>query len=605
MGALAAHSEYIGEILVKRGVVPADRMAPLVQLVREKGQTLVELLLTGKVVTDERLIAQALAAECGLGFMPKIDVDAIPDEVASRIPITYAKQYKILPLQEDEGCVYCVTADPLLVTAVDDVRTIFKKPVELAVVTGEAVMDAINRVWERKGTTGNLEGDQANEEDNVVDILDSDDDAPIIAWVNGLFAQAVRERASDIHIEPEERDVVVRFRVDGELYVVRRASKQFIAPIMSRVKIMASLNIAEKRLPQDGRISLKIAGKSVDIRVSTVPTSRGFERIVMRILQKTSVLLGLDELGFSPREYRIMDDLINRPDGIILVTGPTGSGKTTTLYACLNRINHPNINILTAEDPVEYEIGGLHQVHVQASIGLTFASALRAFLRQDPDVVMVGEIRDKETADIAIHASLTGHLVLSTLHTNDAPSSVTRLVEMEIEPFLVRSSVIGVLAQRLVRMLCPHCRVPYHPTAYELEQLALDPKRLAQKARRNLKGKYAPHDLDYKFVGQELLEHPAGYEHAVKEVVFHKPGGCEACGNKGFLGRRGIYELMLVDDVVGPLILKNADAMTVKRAARQAGMDSLRDDGARKVLNGMTTVEEVLAATQEDVLVDE
>ena len=602
MGALSAHSEYIGEILVKQGVISADKLAPLVQSVREKGQALVELLVTGKFA-DERTIAQALAAECGLGFMAKIDVDAIPDEVASRIPITYAKQHKILPLQEDSEFVYCVTADPLLVTAVDDVRTIFKKPVELAVVTSEAVLDAINRVWERKGATGNLEGDQANEEDNVVDIIDSDDDAPIIAFVNGLFAQAVRERASDIHIEPEERDVVVRFRVDGELYVVRRASKQFIASIMSRVKIMASLNIAEKRLPQDGRISLKIAGKAVDIRVSTVPTSRGFERIVMRILQKTSVLLGLDELGFAPREFRIMDDLINRPDGIILVTGPTGSGKTTTLYACLNRINHPNINILTAEDPVEYEIGGLHQVHVQPSIGLTFASALRAFLRQDPDVVMVGEIRDKETADIAIHASLTGHLVLSTLHTNDAPSAVTRLVEMEIEPFLVRSSVIGVLAQRLVRMLCPHCRVPYHPSAHELQQLALDPARLAQKARRVLKGKYAPHDYEYKFVGQNLLDD--GYEHAIKNVVFHKAGGCDLCGQKGFLGRRGIYELMLVDDIVGPLILKNADALTVKRAARHAGMDSMRDDGARKVLSGMTTVEEVLAATQEDVLVDD
>ncbi len=599
MGALAAHSEYLGEILVKRGIVPADKMAPLVQSVREKGQALVELLVTGKL-TDERAIAQALAAECGLGFMPKVDVDAIPDDVASRIPITYAKQHKILPLSEDNDSVYCVVADPLLVTAIDDVRTIFNKPVELAVVTSEVVLDAINRVWERKGTGGNLEGDQANEEDNVVDIIDSDDEAPIIAWVNGLFAQAVRERASDIHIEPEERDVVVRFRVDGELYVVRRASKQFIAPIMSRVKIMSSLNIAEKRLPQDGRISLKIAGKAVDIRVSTVPTSRGFERIVMRILQKTSVLLGLDELGFAPREYRLMDELINRPDGIILVTGPTGSGKTTTLYACLNRINHPNINILTAEDPVEYEIGGLHQVHVQPSIGLTFASALRAFLRQDPDVVMVGEIRDKETADIAIHASLTGHLVLSTLHTNDAPGAVTRLVEMEIEPFLVRSSVVGVLAQRLVRMLCPHCRIPYRPTDYELRQLALDRERLELKARRVLKGRYLPNELEYRFIGQDIYERGDS-----RDVVFHKPGGCEACGQKGFLGRRGIYELMLVDDAVGPLILKNADAQTVKRAALLAGMDSLRDDGARKVLTGMTTVEEVLAATQEDVLVDD
>jgi general secretion pathway protein E len=595
MGAVMAHSELVGEILVRHGVLPPERLVGLFDSVREKNVPLTELLVTNKV-TDERSIAMALANEFDLRFVPKVDVTAIPDEVAGRIPITYAKQHRVLPLAEDEDYVYCVTADPFDTTAIDDLRALFQKPVQLAVAPGDVVVDAINRVWERKETSGgDLEGDQALEEDEVADILDSDDEAPIIAWVNGLFAQAVRERASDIHIEPEERDVIVRFRIDGELYVVRRASKQFMAKIIARVKIMASLNIAEKRLPQDGRITLKIAGKSVDIRVSTVPTSRGFERIVMRILQKTSVLLSLEDLGFAPREYRLMDVLINRPDGIILVTGPTGSGKTTTLYACLNRINHPNVNILTAEDPVEYEIGGLHQVHVQPSIGLTFASALRAFLRQDPDVIMVGEIRDKETADIAIHASLTGHLVLSTLHTNDAPGAVTRLVEMEIEPFLVRSSVIGVLAQRLVRMLCQQCKVPYTPTDYELTQLGLDHARLEQKARRVLVGRYQPHEIEYRYIGQDMPN----------PLVFYKPGGCEACGQKGFIGRRGIYELMLVDDVVGPLILKNADAMTVKRAALAAGMDSLRDDGARKVLMGLTTVEEVLAATQDDVIVDE
>ncbi|MFO0554896.1 MAG: type II secretion system ATPase GspE [Polyangiaceae bacterium] len=594
MPALVSHSEYVGEVLVRRGVVEQDRINALVQTVREKGQPLTELLVAGKI-TDERAIADALAAECGLPVMAKVEVDAISDDVAGRVPITYAKAHKILPVAEDDDRVYCVLGDPLDTTAIDDVRALFGKRVEISVTTTEVVLNAINRVWERKETGSNLVGNQGLEEDEVVDILDSDDEAPIIAWVNGLFAQAVRERASDIHIEPEERDVVVRFRVDGELYVVRRASKQFMAPIVARVKIMASLNIAEKRLPQDGRITLKIAGKSVDIRVSTVPTSRGYERIVMRILQKTSVLLGLDELGFAPREYKLMDHLITRPDGIILVTGPTGSGKTTTLYACLNRINHPNVNILTAEDPVEYEIGGLHQIHVQPSIGLSFASALRAFLRQDPDVIMVGEIRDKETADIAIHASLTGHLVLSTLHTNDAPGAVTRLVEMEIEPFLVRSSVIGVLAQRLVRMLCPHCRVAYEATPYELSQLGLDADRLAQKARRQLQGRYAPHDIEYQFVGQTMPARP----------TLYKAGGCEACAQKGYLGRRGIYELMLVDDAVGPLILRNADARTVKRAAIMAGMDTLRDDGARKVLMGLTTVEEVLAATQDDVLVDE
>ena len=589
---VASQYEFLGEILARRGVVAAEKLPALFETVRERGQALTDLLVA-QSLTDEGRIAQALADECGLGLMAKVDIDAVPASVAMRIPITYAKQHKILPLSEDEAAVYCVLADPLDTVAVDDVRTIFGKPVESAVATSEIVLNAINRVWEKLDGGGTLKGDHALEEDNLVDIIDSDDDAPIIAWVNGLFAQAVRERASDIHIEPEERDVVVRYRIDGELYVAKRASKQFMAPIIARVKIMASLNIAEKRLPQDGRITLKIAGKSVDIRVSTIPTSRGFERIVMRILHKTSVLFGLDELGFGPRDLGIMDQLIQKPDGIVLVTGPTGSGKTTTLYACLNKINEPSRNILTAEDPVEYEIGGIHQVHVHSAIGLTFASALRAFLRQDPDVIMVGEIRDKETAEIAIHASLTGHLVLSTIHTNDAAGAVTRLVEMEIEPFLVRSSVIGILAQRLVRMLCT-CKIPYRPTDYELTQLGLDPDRLAQKARRVVSPRYQVHGMKYEFVGQTM-----------SDPVFYKPGGCEACNGKGFIGRRGIYELMVIDDAIGPLILKSADAQTIKRVAQNQGMDTLRDDGARKVLLGMTTVEEVLAASQDDVIVDD
>ncbi|MFO0759917.1 MAG: type II secretion system ATPase GspE [Byssovorax sp.] len=591
---MAGQHEYLGEVLVRRGVIPPERLPTLFDTVRERGQALTDLVVATNIA-DETKIAQALADECGVGFVAKIDVDAVPLALVSKVPITYAKAHKILPVSEDESNVACVLADPFDTTAIDDVRALFGKPVEIAVGTSTLVLDVINRVWEKKEGGGTLQGDHAQEEEGLVDIIDSDDDAPIIAWVNGLFAQAVRERASDIHIEPEERDVVVRYRIDGELYVAKRASKQFMAPIVARVKIMASLNIAEKRLPQDGRITLKIAGKSVDIRVSTVPTSRGFERIVMRILHKASVLLGLDDLGFAPREYAIMDGLIQRPDGIVLVTGPTGSGKTTTLYACLNRINDPSRNILTAEDPVEYEIGGIHQIHVHPAIGLTFASALRAFLRQDPDVIMVGEIRDKETAEIAIHASLTGHLVLSTIHTNDAAGAVTRLVEMEIEPFLVRSSVIGILAQRLVRILCPTCKVPYRPTDYELTQMGLDPERIAWKARRQVSTRYQVHGQAYDFVGKDMGPEP----------VFYKPGGCDACMKKGFIGRRGIYELMVIDDVVGPLILKSADAQTIKRAAVSHGMDTLRDDGARKVLRGLTTVEEVLAATQEDVVVDD
>src|SRR5690349_16240330 len=516
---------YLGEILVRRGVVTEERLKPFFaqQREREKGPSLLDLLLAGNVA-DGAAVAQALADECGLPFLQRIDVEAILTPVAAKLPISYAKSHRILVTAEDDAKVHVVCADPLDTAGLDDIRALFQKPVEATVSSAENVVDAINRVYERTDQTGGeLEtNDEIRAEEELEDILDSDDEAPIIRWVNALFFQGVKERASDIHIEPEEKEVLVRYRIDGELYVAKKANKQFMSSIIARVKIMAGLNIAEKRLPQDGRISLKIAGKSIDVRVSTIPTSRGFERIVMRLLHKTNVLLDLTDLGFSSRDYALMDSLIRKPDGIILVTGPTGSGKTTTLYACLNRINHPNLNILTAEDPVEYEIGGIHQVHVHPKIGLTFASALRAFLRQDPDVIMVGEIRDKETAEIAIHASLTGHLVLSTIHTNDAAGAVTRLVEMEIEAFLVRSSVIGILAQRLVRVLCTECREPYSPSDYELLQLGLDPERLAWKARRQVSTKYTVHGQEYDFVGGPFYRGEA-------EPMFYKPGGCEKC----------------------------------------------------------------------------
>ncbi len=544
---------------------------------------------------DDQAVAQALAQEAGLPFLPKIDAGVVPLDAATRIPITYAKARKLLVLDERPGEVLVAVADPFDTIAMDDIRAIFRKPVNVSVMPMDAVIDAINRVYERadqdhKDLHG--EGGEAGE-DELVDILDSDDEAPIIRWVNSLFAQAVKDRASDIHIEPEDREVVVRTRIDGELHIARRANKQFMNTIVARIKIMSGLNIAEKRLPQDGRIALKIAGNSIDVRVSTIPTSRG-ERIVMRLLMKANVLLDLTQLGFSARDYELMSELIKRPDGIVLVTGPTGSGKTTTLYACINKINQPNLNILTAEDPVEYEIGGIHQLHVQSKIGLTFASALRAFLRQDPDVVMVGEIRDKETVEIAINASLTGHLVLSTIHTNDAAGAITRLLDMGVEPFLIRSSVIGILAQRLVRVLCPHCKEPDVASPFELQQLGIDPARTRLRRSRKTNTKYFPHDTAYEPVGTE--------EEQVVKVYRAK--GCEKCMNVGYQGRRGIYELLLMDDAVGPMVLGKVDAQAIKKIAITQGMDTLRDDGARKVLMGLTTVEEVLAATQEDAVVE-
>jgi general secretion pathway protein E len=586
---------FLGEIFVKHGLLPPERLEPLFALQRERGADLVDLIV-GSNIAEENDLAKAMASEAGLPFVARIDVDAIPNAVTSYLPITYAKNRKAMVIGEDDSCVRLVCADPFDTATIDDIRALLNKRVDVHVAPGEAIVDAINRVYERQvGASSELktEGD-ADEDEDIVDILDSDEEAPIIRWVRSLYRQAIKERASDIHIEPEEREVLVRYRIDGKLYIAKRAPRQFMNAIVSRVKIEAGLNIAEKRLPQDGRISFKIAGKSIDVRVSTVPCSRGFERIVMRLLHKTSVLLDLTDLGFAQRDFGLMDQLIRKPNGIILVTGPTGSGKTTTLYAALNKINRPDLNILTAEDPVEYEIGGIHQVHVQPKIGLTFASALRSFLRQDPDVIMVGEIRDRETAEIAIHASLTGHLVLSTIHTNDAPSAVTRLVEMGIEPFLVRSSVIGILAQRLVRVLCPSCREPYTPTLYELQQLGIDPERSRLRRERKLSPRYIVHGADYTPVGTDEGEVP----------TVHRAKGCDACLGTGFIGRKGIYELLVVDDAVGPLILRNADAQSIKRVAMERGMDSLRDDGARKVLDGVTTVAEVVAATQEDIAVE-
>ena len=585
---------FLGDLLVRRGLVPAERVEPLYAVQKERGVDLVDLLVNQQLV-EPVAVARAIADEAQLPVVDTIDPERIPTVIAARTPITFAKSHRVVAYQEDDAAVFVYCADPFETAPLDDLRLLFGKPVEVTVAPAEKIVDAINRVFEREAGGGELETEagEVHEEEGAGDILDSDDEAPVIRWVNSLFLQAMKERASDIHIEPEEKEVLVRYRIDGELYVARRAPRNFMNAIISRIKIESALNIAEKRLPQDGRITKKIAGKGFDIRVSTIPTSRGYERIVMRLLNKSSVLLDLSDLGFSQRDYALMDTLIRRPGGIILVTGPTGSGKTTTLYACINRINDPNINILTAEDPVEYEIQGIHQVHVQPKIGLTFASSLRAFLRQDPDVVMVGEIRDKETVDVSINASLTGHLVLSTIHTNDAAGAITRMIDMGVEPFLIRSSVIGILAQRLVRVLCPSCKEPYPAQDSELEELGLTPERIAWRTRRRLREttRYYPRGTPDR--------DPLDLEPGTRPMFF-RARGCDKCGNTGFAGRRGIYELLLIDDEVGPLILKSADAQTVRRAAQEQGMDTLRDDGARKVLAGLTTVEEVLAAKGED-----
>ncbi|MGE5049217.1 MAG: type II secretion system ATPase GspE [Deltaproteobacteria bacterium] len=565
----------LGEILVAQGAVGRDKLEEALQAQAERGGRVGELLISLKACSEEQVL-KGLAAQLELPYQMRIATEEIAQDLVAKVPINFAKQSRILPLRTDTDHVVVAVADPLDTGALDSVRMLLGTPVSPLLVPTQAILDCINSVYDRarneaEQLVDDLEaGDLdtvAHELEEPQDLLDSSDEAPIIRLVNSLLFRAAKERASDIHIEPQERDICVRFRVDGVLQEVIRPPKRFQNSIISRVKIMGGLNIAEKRLPQDGRIRVKLAGRDIDIRLSTTPTVYG-ERVVMRLLDKSTVLLDLVEIGMDTEQLRIMESLIHRSHGIILVTGPTGSGKTTTLYAALSRINRPDLNIMTIEDPVEYQLQGISQTAVNPKIELTFANGLRSFLRQDPDVIMVGEIRDLETAEIAIQASLTGHLVLSTVHTNDAAGAITRLVDMGVEPFLVASSLMGVLAQRLVRVLCKDCRVPYLPAPEELKEIGL--------------------------TIEQVREASGG--------MIYKPEGCEQCNKTGYRGRSGIYEVMLVDDDIRQLVLKNVDSGTIKRqAVTSKGMRTLMDDGALKVLKGVTSIAEVLSVTQEDI----
>jgi len=518
--------------------------------------------------------ARALAADWGLPWTDTVDASDIDPELLAPLPMQFAKRNAVLPLRAGADGLHVVIADPRAVAALDDLRLLYGRRVRPMVAPAAAIADAINRAYDRaSGSAADLMGDLSEERLDLIateleeprDLLEADDEAPIIRLVNSLLFQAVKDRASDIHIEPFERSLTVRFRIDGILYDVISPPKRFQPIIVSRVKIMAGLNIAEKRLPQDGRLRTKVAGKNVDVRVSVVPTAFG-ERVVLRILDQGASVLGLEELGLTGRNLALVGRLIRQNHGVVLVTGPTGSGKTTTLYAAISTINSTERNIITIEDPIEYQLEGVGQIQVNPKIDLTFANGLRSILRQDPDVIMVGEIRDSETAEIAIQAALTGHLVFSTLHTNDAASAVTRLVEMGTEPFLVSSSVIAVMAQRLVRRVCVGCRRTVTPSPEVLRELGLTPERVAGKP------------------------------------IYATGDGCEACKHTGYRGRTGIHELMVVDDDVRALIMRSSDAAAIRRAAIAAGMPALREDGAAKILAGETTVEEVLRVTQEDLI---
>jgi general secretion pathway protein E len=591
-------AQYMADVFRRHGVVQPDRLAEALAQV-DRGGTLLDALSREGV--DEVPLTRALAAEVGMRFLdPLPRIGDMPVALLRDVGFDFgfARQRQVIPVHEEsDGSLVVALGNPLDTVAIDDLRMVLQREVLPVASTPSAVLDAINRAQAEINRTNELTHQGANDaSDERTDILESDEDAQIIRWVNSLFVEAVKERASDIHIQPDAGQVAVRYRIDGDLYQMRTAPKSVLPSIVARIKIMSGLNIAEKRLPQDGRIGFKIGAKEIDIRVSSIPVGQGVgERIVMRILNKASVMLELTDLGFAPDRLERMHQLIALPEGIILVTGPTGSGKTTTLYACLNRINTPDKNILTAEDPIEYDITGLSQMQVNPRIGLTFASCLRAFLRQDPDVVMVGEIRDKETAEIAVHASLTGHLVLSTLHTNDAATAVTRLGEMGIETFHLTSSLKAILAQRLVRVLCPLCKEAYTPREVDLARIGVDAQRLTAKLARP-ESRYGRSAFGGSAAAKVAERIAAG-----SPVTLYRARGCAACQNTGFQGRTGIYELLLITDTVRALVLKDADAPTIRRAAINEGMDSLRDDGVRKVFEGHTTIEEVLASAQDDV----
>ncbi len=555
-----------------------------------EGGRIGEVLIKMRAVTEEDVLA-ALGRQLGMAVLVELKAADVDVELAAQVPIGFAKQHRVLVLRREGDTVVVATSDPLDVGALDDLRAQLAAEVQAVLVPSQKILEVINEAYGRTqdkggelGKEGDGEGEDEGSSEELVDILEITDEAPIIRWVNSLLFNAVKERASDIHIEPGEKEVMVRYRIDGELYESRRAARQFMPSIISRVKIMAGLNIAEKRLPQDGRIRRKIAGKDIDMRVATVPTVKAGERITIRLLDRESVLHDLADIGFGDDHLRQMDDLIRRPHGILLVTGPTGSGKTTTLYACLAKINSPDLNILTIEDPVEYQLDGISQTAVNTKIDLTFASGLRSFLRHDPDVIMVGEIRDRETSEIAIQASLTGHLVLSTIHTNDAAGAITRLVDLGVQPFLVASSLMALLAQRLVRRVCTTCRELYKPTDEDLLSINIDPAAFASgKARR----------VKFKGIDGSQLP-PPGMLYRAKE------SGCPACLGAGYKGRTAIYELLIIDEKIRQLTIKNADAQTVKSHATSVGMRTLREDGAQKVLAGMTTTAEVLMITTQD-----
>ncbi|MGQ9661407.1 MAG: type II secretion system ATPase GspE [Kiritimatiellia bacterium] len=565
---MTSNDDYVLELLQETGAVTAEQVARARTAMVGREGTIVDALIEQRLLTEEQVL-NILAGHFGMEVISLKDIE-VPPEVRDMVSVQTARRYRVVPVFKNEDTLTLATSDPLNFDALDALRHILKCQVEGVLATRAEIQIALERYYTNEADVTKMMDSIA---EGTVDVsLSTSDhavgetteaDAPIIKLVSLIILEAFRNRASDIHLEPLEKRFRVRYRIDGVLHEVDSPPKRLQPSIISRVKLMAGMKISEKRVPQDGRIQVNIMGRELDLRVSSIPTNHG-ESVVMRILDKQNLALGLPKLGFFSDDQQKFERLIQLPDGIVLITGPTGSGKTTTLYACLQYLNRPDRKIITVEDPVEYQLSGINQVQVNEDIGLTFAAALRSILRQAPNIVMIGEIRDRETANIATEASLTGHLVFSTLHTNDAPSAVTRLLDIGVKPFLVASSLRAVMAQRLVRCVCDNCKEPHQPDERERKHLAPVTDQLAT-------------------------------------LQLFKGRGCRKCNLTGYYGRKGIFEIFVVTDDIQRMIFEKASAIELRSRARADGMRTLREDGLRKVVAGITTLDEVMSVTMGDI----
>jgi type IV pilus assembly protein PilB len=565
---LTSNDDYVMEVLKEEGLVSPEQIAEA-QRIMPLHSSVVDALIASKILSFEDVLS-VLSSRFGMEMISLVNLHIPPEAIVS-VPVDVARKYKIMPVSKHGNVLTVAIGDPLEVDTLDSLRYLLKCEIEGVVAPPAEIAVALDRFYATEASMETMidqltEGTVAMVSSGRADMREdsdvSDSDVPIIKLVSLIIYEAHRNRASDIHLEPLEKRFRVRYRIDGVMQEVDSPPKRLQAAIISRVKIMANMKISEKRVPQDGRIQVNVKGRELDLRVSTVPTGHG-ESVVMRILDKQNLALGLPKLGFLADDQETFTRLIGLPDGILLVTGPTGSGKTTTLYACLNFVNRPDRKIITVEDPVEYQMSGINQVQVREDIGLTFAGALRSILRQAPNIVMIGEIRDGETARIATEASLTGHLVFSTLHTNDATSAIARLQDIGVKPFLVASSIRAVLAQRLIRNVCEHCREEHKPTATELKLLGSAAEQFSS-------------------------------------IQLYRGRGCNKCALTGYTGRAGIFEIFVINDEIQRMIFEKISAVEIRQRARELGMRTLREDGLRKVVMGITTLDEVLRATMGD-----